>query len=155
MDGGEIDASAAGQAAATIIGRATRRLLTADGGLTVGDVEGAFAAAYDAYRMAAEALLIRHGLLRHDATLRQAQDHAAPVRPTLGANGVPPVSVLPPRRAGYGARTGESPIGTSAARLAVARRAFWGTFVVVDPEPEPSIGAASWLGAIAATDWTA
>jgi HEPN domain-containing protein len=57
-----IDGSTAGEAAETIIGRATRRLLTADGGLTVGDVEGAFAAAYDAYRMAAEALLIRQGL---------------------------------------------------------------------------------------------
>ena len=52
-----IDGRIAGDAAATIIGRATRRLLTADGGLAAGDVEGAFAAAYDAYRMAAEALL--------------------------------------------------------------------------------------------------
>ena len=57
-----IDGSTAGEASATIIGRATRRLLTADGGLAAGDVEGAFAAAYDAYRMAAEALLIRQGL---------------------------------------------------------------------------------------------
>jgi uncharacterized protein (UPF0332 family) len=44
------------------IGQAARRLLTADGGLKAGDVDGAFAAAYDAYRMAAEALLIRQGL---------------------------------------------------------------------------------------------
>jgi len=57
-----IDGTTAGDAAATIIGRAVRRLLTADGGLKAGDVEGAFAAAYDAYRMAAEALLIRQGL---------------------------------------------------------------------------------------------
>ena len=57
-----IDGKTAGDAAATIIGRAARRLLTADGGLKAGDVEGAFAAAYDAYRMAAEALLIRQGL---------------------------------------------------------------------------------------------
>ena len=57
-----IDGSTAGESSATIIGRATRRLLTADGGLAAGDVEGAFAAAYDAYRMAAEALLIRQGL---------------------------------------------------------------------------------------------
>ena len=57
-----IDGSTAGETSATIIGRATRRLLTADGGLAAGDVEGAFAAAYDAYRMAAEALLIRQGL---------------------------------------------------------------------------------------------
>ena len=57
-----IDGSTADESAATIIGRATRRLLTADGGLAAGDVEGAFAAAYDAYRMAAEALLTRQGL---------------------------------------------------------------------------------------------
>ena len=57
-----IDGKTAGDSAAAIIGRAARRLLTADGGLKVGDVEGAFAAAYDAYRMAAEALLIRQGL---------------------------------------------------------------------------------------------
>jgi hypothetical protein len=57
-----IDGSRAGESSATIIGRATRRLLTANGGLAAGDVEGAFAAAYDAYRMAAEALLIRQGL---------------------------------------------------------------------------------------------
>ena len=57
-----IDGSTAGESAATVIGRATRRLLTADGGLAAGDVEGAFAAAYDAYRMAAEALLVRQGL---------------------------------------------------------------------------------------------
>ena len=57
-----IDGKTAGDSAAMIIGRAERRLLTADGGLKAGDVEGAFAAAYDAYRMAAEALLIRQAL---------------------------------------------------------------------------------------------
>jgi len=57
-----IDARAAGESAATIIGRVSRRLLTAAGGLTAGDLEGAVAAAYDSYRMAAEALLIRQGL---------------------------------------------------------------------------------------------
>ncbi len=57
-----IDATTAGATAASIIGRAERRLLTADGGLEAGDVDGAFAAAYDAYRMAAEALLVRQGL---------------------------------------------------------------------------------------------
>ena len=57
-----IDGKTAGGSAATIIGRAARRLLTAGGGLRAGDIEGAFAAAYDAYRMAAEALLIRQGL---------------------------------------------------------------------------------------------
>ena len=57
-----LDGTTAGDSAATIIGRATRRLLTADGGLKAGDIEGAFAAAYDAYRMAAEALLTRQGL---------------------------------------------------------------------------------------------
>jgi uncharacterized protein (UPF0332 family) len=57
-----INGKMAGDSAATIIGRAERRLLTADAGLKAGDVEGAFAAAYDAYRMAAEALLMRQGL---------------------------------------------------------------------------------------------
>jgi uncharacterized protein (UPF0332 family) len=57
-----IDGTDADTAAETIVGRATRRLRTADGGLAAGDVEGAFVAAYDAYRMAAEALLIRQGL---------------------------------------------------------------------------------------------
>jgi uncharacterized protein (UPF0332 family) len=57
-----IDATTADAAAVSIIGRAARRLLTADGGLEAGDIDGAFAAAYDAYRMAAEALLVRQGL---------------------------------------------------------------------------------------------
>lgn len=57
-----IDGKTARDSAATIIGRAERRLLTADAGLQVGDFEGAFSAAYDAYRMAAEALLICQGM---------------------------------------------------------------------------------------------
>ena len=45
------------------LGRATLRLnATADSALEKGDVDGAYAAAYDAYRMAAEALLARQGL---------------------------------------------------------------------------------------------
>ncbi|MEA2829227.1 MAG: hypothetical protein QOG43_3666 [Actinomycetota bacterium] len=49
-------------AASTAVERGTRRLRTATGGLEAGDPDGAYAAAYDAYRMAAEALLIRQGL---------------------------------------------------------------------------------------------
>ena len=49
-------------AASTAIERATRRLRTAAAGLAAGDPDGAYAAAYDAYRIAAEALLIRQGL---------------------------------------------------------------------------------------------
>ena len=57
-----VDTSTAADSASIIIRRAALRLLTADGGLTAGDAEGSFAAAYDAYRMAAEALLVRQGL---------------------------------------------------------------------------------------------
>lgn len=57
-----VDASTAAASASAVIGRAARRLLTAEGGLKAGDNDGAFAAAYDAYRMAAEALLIGQGL---------------------------------------------------------------------------------------------
>ena len=57
-----VDGTTAGASAVAIIGRAARRLLTAEGGLRACDVEGAFAASYDAYRMAAEAPLVRHGL---------------------------------------------------------------------------------------------
>ena len=57
-----IDAATAAESAVRVADRAARRLLTARGGLTVGDHEGAFAAAYDAYRMAAEALLVCQGL---------------------------------------------------------------------------------------------
>ena len=57
-----IRGATAANSAAIIITRAQRRLLTAESGLSLGDIEGAFATAYDAYRMAAEALLIRQGL---------------------------------------------------------------------------------------------
>jgi uncharacterized protein (UPF0332 family) len=57
---GETDLAAAAEAA---IGRATKRLVTAKSALDGDDVDGAYAAAYDAYRMAAEALLVRQGLL--------------------------------------------------------------------------------------------
>jgi hypothetical protein len=57
-----IDSNGAAASASTIIGPASRRLLTGDAGLHAGDVEGAFVAAYDAYKMAAEALLLRQGL---------------------------------------------------------------------------------------------
>ena len=50
-------------AAATAIERATKRLGTAARALDGEDFDGAYAAAYDAYRMAAEALLVRQGLL--------------------------------------------------------------------------------------------
>jgi hypothetical protein len=49
--------------AATLVGRATRRLeTTAAAALSGGDVDGAYVAAYDAYRMAAEALLAWQGM---------------------------------------------------------------------------------------------
>lgn len=57
-----IDGKAAVSSAAVIMGRASRRLLTAEAGLAAGDLDGAFAAAYDAYRMAAEALLMCQAL---------------------------------------------------------------------------------------------
>lgn len=57
-----IDPGSAASAASAILGRATVRLATAKGGLEVGDASGAYAVAYDAYRMAAEALLACQGL---------------------------------------------------------------------------------------------
>jgi hypothetical protein len=56
-----IDSTSAAASASTIIGRASRRPLTGDAGLQARDAEGAFVAAYDAYQMAAEALLLRQG----------------------------------------------------------------------------------------------
>jgi len=50
------------RAAELIMIRAERRLSTAAAGLDLGDVDGAFVAAYDAYRMAAESLLVCQGL---------------------------------------------------------------------------------------------
>lgn len=49
-------------AASAALDRATKRLGTAAAALAGDDVDGAYAAAYDAYRMAAESLLIRQGL---------------------------------------------------------------------------------------------
>ena len=49
-------------AADHMLSRARLRLTTAVAGLDGGDVDGAFVAAYDAYRMAAESLLARQGL---------------------------------------------------------------------------------------------
>src|ERR1700722_16211690 len=49
--------------AETLLQRASRRLkTTAAAALRGGDVDGAYVAAYDAYRMAAETLLIRQGM---------------------------------------------------------------------------------------------
>lgn len=49
--------------AKALIGRAARRIeTTAAAALVGGDVDGAYVAAYDAYRMAAESLLARQGL---------------------------------------------------------------------------------------------
>lgn len=49
--------------AGTLVGRALRRLeTTAAAALAGGDVDGAYVAAYDAYRMAAEALLAWQGM---------------------------------------------------------------------------------------------
>lgn len=56
---GEADLASA---ADTALVRAAKRLRTAVGALEGGDVDGAYVAAYDAYRMAAEALLLRQGL---------------------------------------------------------------------------------------------
>lgn len=49
-------------AAATALNRSTLRLRTAAAGLDAGDIDGAYSAAYDAHRMAAEALIVRQGL---------------------------------------------------------------------------------------------
>ena len=58
-DLGDTDLEAA---AGVALARAQRRLRTAAAGLDADDPDGAYAAAYDAYRMAAEALLVRQGL---------------------------------------------------------------------------------------------
>lgn len=52
-----------GEVAAALSQRAARRVqTTAEAALKGGDLEGAYVAAYDAYRMAAETLLARQGL---------------------------------------------------------------------------------------------
>lgn len=58
----KVAAEGARDAAGGLLDRAERRLTTASAGLGGGDVEGAFVAAYDAYRMAAESLLLWQGL---------------------------------------------------------------------------------------------
>lgn len=55
--GGDAEISARG-----LLSRANLRITTAQAGLDGGDPEGAFVAAYDAYRMAADSLLVRQGL---------------------------------------------------------------------------------------------
>ena len=50
------------EAADRVFARAELRLVTAQAGFEGGDHEGAFVSAYDAYRLAAESLLIRQGL---------------------------------------------------------------------------------------------
>ena len=45
-----------------LVERGTRRARTAAKALELGDIEGAYAAAYDSYRIAAESLLARQGL---------------------------------------------------------------------------------------------
>lgn len=66
IDRGRLEALAEtdlASAAETAIERARKRLGTAGAALEGEDIDGAYAAAYDAYRMAAEALLVRQGLL--------------------------------------------------------------------------------------------
>jgi len=58
----QVAAEGARDAAGGLLDRAERRLTTASAGLGGSDAEGAFVAAYDAYRMAAESLLLRQGL---------------------------------------------------------------------------------------------
>jgi hypothetical protein len=66
MDRGRLERITVGDTVATagtLVGRAARRLeTTASAALRGGDVEGAYVAAYDAYRMAAEALLAWQGM---------------------------------------------------------------------------------------------
>lgn len=57
-----IDAKDRAAMADALLDRARRRVATASAAFDLGDVDGAYAAAYDAYRMAAESLLIRQGL---------------------------------------------------------------------------------------------
>jgi HEPN domain len=57
-----IDAQNLAAMADTLLDRARRRVATASAALDLSDVDGAYAAAYDAYRMAAESLLVRQGL---------------------------------------------------------------------------------------------
>lgn len=65
LERGRLESIATGDVAAMAsvqIERATRRILTARAALELDDVDGAYAAAYDAYRMTAESLLAHQGL---------------------------------------------------------------------------------------------
>ncbi len=63
------EAKGLGELADALIGRAARRVgTTAAAALAGGDVDGAYVAAYDAYRIAAESLLARQGLRATGAT---------------------------------------------------------------------------------------
>lgn len=65
IERGRLESIAAVDADATssaILDRAIRRIRTASLAWELGDLDGAFSAAYDAYRMAAESLLARHAL---------------------------------------------------------------------------------------------
>jgi hypothetical protein len=58
-----VEAEDLAASAEALVGRATLRVeATAAAALKAGDVDGAYVAAYDAYRMAAESLLVRQGL---------------------------------------------------------------------------------------------
>jgi hypothetical protein len=57
-----IDGPSASSGADLVLARAAKRLATAQGGLAASDADGAFAASFDAYRMAAESLVVRQGL---------------------------------------------------------------------------------------------
>jgi len=57
-----IEAISLAQVSDALLERATRRLATSRSALELGDLEGAYSAAYDAYRIAAEALLARQAL---------------------------------------------------------------------------------------------
>jgi hypothetical protein len=57
-----IEAEELATMADALIERASRRVTTANAALDLGDVDGAYAAAYDTYRMVAESLLARQGL---------------------------------------------------------------------------------------------
>ena len=58
----EVAAEGRREAGDRVLDRAERRIETALAGFEVGDIAGAFAVAYDAYRMAGESLLLRQCL---------------------------------------------------------------------------------------------
>src|SRR5258708_40015472 len=97
IDRGRLESFEASDLAAladALTGRASLRLeATARAALKNGDVDGAYAAAYDAYRMAAEALLGRQGLRATALTWRSRM----PCRPSS-----PPTFRLSPSRRSSG-----------------------------------------------------